>query len=340
VSSSPEPSDPLSYFDACFRAADAALGRVTVAVLGRTGAGKSTLINAVFGGEVAAAGTGAPVTRGVAEYRAPLLTLLDSRGLELGESADVLAEVVGERARAGADEALHVVWFCIDAEQARLEPAEERLIARCREAVPTIVVLTKALEPPDALLALIAPPVIPVLALGRSLGGVDIPPHGVEELISRTVSVLPEAARAAFVVSQRYAIDAKLAEARAVAARYASGAPSGTDALARHQLRMLADISALYSVEVGETQRRAMIRMVTRGAQQLDAVAQRLLEALGMPVAGAVVSAGTAMGATKLVGELYARLCRELALRQLTGQTLTDDELIERFRRLREELGG
>ncbi len=341
----PEPSDPLTYFDACFRAADAALGRVTVGVLGRTGAGKSTLINAVFGEDVAVAGVGAPVTRGVAEYRAPgaPLTLLDSRGLELGEAADVLADVVGERARRGADEALHVVWFCVDVEQARLERAEEALIERCAAAVPTIVVLTKALDP-DApelrtLIEGLGVPALPVLARPRTVAGIEVAEHGLGALVERTIALLPDAARRAFVVAQRYAIDAKLAEARAVATRYAAVGALPADALARHQLRMLADISAVYSVAVGEPQRRAMIRVVTRGARQLDLAAQAVLELLGIEAAGALVSAGTAMGATRLLGEIYARLCRELALRQLTGDALTDAELIERFQRLREEFG-
>jgi hypothetical protein len=47
-------SDPLEYFDACFRQAHVGIGRATVAVLGRVGAGKSTLVNGVFGEELAA----------------------------------------------------------------------------------------------------------------------------------------------------------------------------------------------------------------------------------------------------------------------------------------------
>jgi predicted GTPase len=352
-----DPSDPLAYFEACFRQSEAGLGRVTVAVLGRVGAGKSTLVNAVFGESVAAVGVGAPVTAGLTELRAAgvPLTLLDSPGLELGggaadEAADELGAVIVERARAGASEALHVVWYCVDAEQARLEPAEERLLARCVAAVPTIVVLTKALDAGDELrahvegLGLALEAVLPVLAEPRRIAGREIASHGLGELVAVTVSALPEAAKRAFVVAQRHAIDAKLVEARALAARFSLEAGSlgtvgelSTDRLARHQLRLLAEISAVYSLEVGATQRETIVRAVTRGASTTEAVARRVLELLkdaGLPgtdIVGALVTAGTAAASTRILGEAYARLCRELALRELTGDAFGESELVERF---------
>ena len=41
-----------------------AIGRFNLAIFGKTGVGKSTLINAIFGEEVARTGIGEPVTRG------------------------------------------------------------------------------------------------------------------------------------------------------------------------------------------------------------------------------------------------------------------------------------
>ena len=40
------------------------IGRVNLAVFGKTGVGKSTLVNAIFGEPVAVTGIGAPVTTG------------------------------------------------------------------------------------------------------------------------------------------------------------------------------------------------------------------------------------------------------------------------------------
>lgn len=60
---------------------------VTVLIAGNTGAGKSTLINTVFGREAARTGTGRPVTEDVEEYvsEVPPLRLLDTRGFEAGD---------------------------------------------------------------------------------------------------------------------------------------------------------------------------------------------------------------------------------------------------------------
>ena len=355
-------SEPLAFFDACLRQAQEGLGRATVAVLGRTGAGKSTLVNGVFGERVAATGSGAPVTGRVVEHRAAgaPLTLLDTPGLELGgaaagEAADEVAALVEERARRGIDEALHVVWYCVDVEQARLEPAEETLLARCARCVPTIAVLTKSFGPNDEATArlhehvtglhLPVEAVIALLAQERVVGGHSVEPFGLQELVAATVSALPEGARRAFVVTQRQALDAKVSEARAIVVRRSLGAGAlalrdgrvEATALGRHQLRMLAEVSALFSLELPPAQLRAMIAVVTRGATGLQTVVERLLSMLrdldvpGVDVGGTLVGAATATASTRLLGDAYTRLCREVATRRLRGEELLDPQLLELF---------
>jgi predicted GTPase len=357
-----EPSTPLEYFRACLRQSRSGLGRTTVAVLGRTGAGKSTLINAVFGADVAATGVGGPVTGALAELEvegAPLV-LLDTPGLELGgeaaaQAAGLVADEVARRAALGVADALHVAWYCVDASSDRFEPAEADLVRRCAEHVPTIVVVTKAPDPEDeavqALRAHVAglspaiEAVLPVLARGRALGSRQIEPYCLDALIATTVSVLPEAARRAFVVAQRHAIEQQVIEARAiVAARALSAAQLGVggggidaDRLARHQLRMLADISVVFSLTVPEPVLRRLVEAVSAGADSISELARALLVLLegrgvpGIAVADRLVSAGTAVAATRALGEAYARVCRELATRTLDGRPLPAD-LLETLR--------
>jgi GTPase SAR1 family protein len=59
--------------------------RVNVVIAGRSGVGKSTLINAVFQGNVAETGQGRPVTSRTTEYIKDGLPLaiMDTRGLEM-----------------------------------------------------------------------------------------------------------------------------------------------------------------------------------------------------------------------------------------------------------------
>ncbi|MBQ5546673.1 MAG: 50S ribosome-binding GTPase, partial [Acetobacter sp.] len=54
--------------------------RANIFILGKTGVGKSSLINTVFGQEVAKVGEGKPVTQEIQEYRSPKypLTIYDS----------------------------------------------------------------------------------------------------------------------------------------------------------------------------------------------------------------------------------------------------------------------
>ena len=63
------------------------LASPNIAVIGRTGAGKSTLINAVFGGELAKTGTGLPVSDAFIRYpkddRKVPVVIYDSAGYEM-----------------------------------------------------------------------------------------------------------------------------------------------------------------------------------------------------------------------------------------------------------------
>src|ERR1041385_5515487 len=70
-------------------------GLATVLIAGRSGVGKSTLINAVFQGQLAATGHGRPVTQEIREYTKPSMpiALIDSRGLELDKYREILPEL-------------------------------------------------------------------------------------------------------------------------------------------------------------------------------------------------------------------------------------------------------
>ncbi|MGE8617358.1 MAG: GTPase, partial [Achromobacter spanius] len=94
-------------------------GRVNILIAGKTGVGKSTLINAVFRGELAKTGAGKPVTQTTQEYTKAghPLTIIDTRGLEVSDyarSRQQLTDLIQERSASDdQDKHLHVAWLCI-----------------------------------------------------------------------------------------------------------------------------------------------------------------------------------------------------------------------------------
>ncbi|WP_245191687.1 GTPase [Achromobacter insuavis] len=187
-------------------------GRVNILVAGKTGVGKSTLINAVFRGDLAKTGAGKPVTQTTQEFSRPghPLTIIDTRGLEVGDyarSRQQLADLIRERAASDdQDRHLHVAWLCIQDSSHRVEDAEIELCALLADAgIPVIGVLTKArknspfLEQARALLPR-ARQVVAVRALPERIEELDadLPPMGLDALIEATAAFIPESQQRAY----------------------------------------------------------------------------------------------------------------------------------------------
>lgn len=124
-----------------------------IAVIGRTGAGKSTLINKVFGAELAKTGTGLPVSDAFVRYpesleEKPLVIVYDSKGYEMERSwqyrDDVVKFLKGKKLQS-IEEQIHLVWYVINAGLKRFEHFDAEIITLLRtEGVPVIVVLSQA----------------------------------------------------------------------------------------------------------------------------------------------------------------------------------------------------
>lgn len=68
-----------------------------ILLCGATGVGKSSLVNDVFGENLAAIGAGEPVTRGTHRYEGETITIFDSEGYEIGSDrqAHYREEIIG-----------------------------------------------------------------------------------------------------------------------------------------------------------------------------------------------------------------------------------------------------
>lgn len=131
-----------------------------IALMGKTGTGKSTLINYLFMAPLARTGTGRPVTkRGFHPYDFQIkdlpIRIYDSWGLEADKAEEWMLELEEELSQRGPDTAaqhwFHTVFYCINAGGHRIEPYDARIINKfLNNNYKVTVILTKAdLAEPD-----------------------------------------------------------------------------------------------------------------------------------------------------------------------------------------------
>lgn len=126
---------------------------LNVLIAGKTGAGKSTLINAVFGKEVAVTGSGRPVTQHVEKFTKDNFSIFDTKGLEMeafDETISDIKDLLKDQKTKAADEQIHIAWLCIREGDRRVEDGERKLFELLKEnKIPTIAVITKASQDAD-----------------------------------------------------------------------------------------------------------------------------------------------------------------------------------------------
>ncbi len=243
------------------------IGRFNVLLCGKTGAGKSTLINAIFGADVAPTGNGVPVTLATEYFAHPRLPIgvFDTQGFETGESGDrILARLEAEiatRRSQPISEQVHVVWYVVRSGDRRFEDSQARFVAGLASTgVPVIVVLSQVAVRdghihPDALelAAAIAsrglptrPASAPILTNARVDPWVTPELFGLHDLLDATAEVIPASVRAALEAAQRIDLQRKRRRAR-LTIRTATTAAAGTCAVPLP----IADAAALFPVQMG-----------------------------------------------------------------------------------------
>ena len=131
------------------------VSRANILLLGASGAGKSSVINHVFGREMTQAGPGQPVTRGIIPCFSDDMpvVLYDTEGYTAGAAAmDAFSHNVLDFADRLAAERpgdlsarIHIAWYCISLAQKRVTDADVRLTQSLRDrGIPVCLVLTHA----------------------------------------------------------------------------------------------------------------------------------------------------------------------------------------------------
>ncbi len=321
----------------------AALGCFNLAVFGKTGVGKSTLVNAIFGTEVAETGLGKPVTRGLVYYRHPggLLGLYDSEGFETGTSGDeILAGLrtfVSDSRALPIDQQIHAAWYLVRWSDRRFEDRQADFVRALADiGVPVMLVITQVpsregVPHPEAveLANYIQSLGLPLRPDGRAYltnaladPFTGSPVFGLQELLDATYLVVPEVATAALTAVQILDLERKRQAARkiinqsvALAAGVGATPIPFSDAalLVPTQVTMIARVTAAYGLPADRSRALAAAGAVvlTGGATMAGRyIATSLLKAIpGGQIATSAISATVAGSLTRAVGEAWARVC-------------------------------
>lgn len=344
-----------------------ALGCFNLAVFGKTGVGKSTLVNAIFGRDVARTGVGSPVTKGLVYYRHPdgFLGLYDSEGFETGTAGDVIVDglrrVVEEHRTRDVDKQIHAAWYLVRWSDRRFEVAQQRFVTALTElGVPVIVVMTQVPSRdgtvhPEALEfgTYIEELGLPIRPRGRVVltnALVDpftqSPAFGLQTLLDDTYLVIPEVAEAALTAAQvldigrkKKAVAAIINQAVVIAAGVGATPIPFADAalLIPNQVTMIARITAAYGLPRNRSRAlgAAGALVLTGGATMAGryAVTGLLKFVPGGAVAGSAISATVAASLTKAVGAAWSRVCEyALTLDDADRDSFLDSpQVTERF---------
>lgn len=329
---------------------------INILVAGKTGSGKSTLINALFREKMAYSGVGMPVTQSLTKItkEGVPLTLYDTRGLELTaesqrEVLNSLSQAIKKQQLGNERDKIHVVYYCLNHGMGRIEAFEVELIKSLAQQLPVIVVLTRNLNSRDkefevALRDMQLPVAIiqPVLAKAYSVDGNHIvKPHGLNELVNQTLAIVPSEVHKAFINAQQIDMNRKVADARGWAKTYVKSAfgvgfipiPIADAALlVPMQLTMLAHLTAIFGVSLDKAQIVSLLASVggtsgtTYFGKMIVSSVFKLIPGLGT-ITGGVVTGVTASVMTLGLGYSYVEVLRQIALAEMTGRDIKIKEL-------------
>ena len=336
-----------------------------IAVIGLTGVGKSSLINKIFGNNIAITGAGKAVTTEYTKYSPNAfdidlpVSLYDSPGYEPGSEQEYFVkktiDFLKEKNRQGEAEQIHLIWYLISASASRLTQADIHIIEEINNNyIPVIIVLSKCdiaqVHEKEEVKKVIEETkfskvyqIVEVAADPLTLpnGEYICKPFGMKELVDFTAELLPKTYSDAFIVAQiadlkskrklawKYVREASIVSFSVGAAPIPLSSPAGTIAALGY---MYNRIIAIY----GHTNKSLLLAIsgiTSEGVLILAVNAVTDLFSWSMPGIS-ILTGGSAATFTAVSGMAFTNACERLAISQITG---TETEIKEKLREIFQE---
>ncbi|TYS69950.1 GTP-binding protein [Sutcliffiella horikoshii] len=340
---------------------------VNIMIIGKTGIGKSTLINSVFRENLAETGIGRPVTqhlRKISKEDVPIC-LYDTKGLELkSETQEEIKDEINNKinelylARNEKDY-IHAIWYCVNANSNRIEDLEIDLINSFASNVPVILVLTQtigksglAFQKKIEEMNLNVRAIQAVLAEPYEVSSdIVIPAHGLLGIVGKTYEVLPEGVRKSFINAQKVDIDKKVKEARNWSTGYIAGSFGAgftpvpfaqATVIVPIQIGMLAHITTIFGISLDKSLISGIVASIggSGGATFLGRyIVGNLLKFIpGIgTLAGGLITGTVASILTTSLAMSYIEVMRKVAIAEYEGKRISNQDIAIMMKSMYEE---
>jgi len=315
-----------------------------ILILGQTGVGKSSLINTIFGKNIAAVSNTKAQTQGFHKYtdKDVPVNIIDSEGYELEKSAE-FQKMIEEYLNVNFDDLskqIHLAWYCISISSARVLPYDiDNLKFLADKNIPTCVVFTQCdNDTPEGSTAKSLTQVIND-SFGGSIKCFQVSNDEeinkeltIDELIEWSRNNLSEEnLRLGFAVAQKKNLEIKQQSAEPRIKYYAATAAaigatpipvSDAILLTTLQVKMCADIFGIYGLDnnISSTVKNVISsQVVSLLGKTLAGSLIKLIPGAGSAV-GAVINASVASSITYSMGYAISRLTKQCIESRITGK--------------------
>lgn len=324
----------------------------TVLLVGRTGVGKSSIINAVFGQDIAKVGAGQPITQHYSFYEGEFINLYDTRGWELGATEEEkfrrdTQKFLTDPPTDSKHTTVDIIWYVLDAPGARFTDFDAELALTAFGNMKILFVLSKAdIAHPDQVQALRQ--AIEETDIPNNIGIVEIAANpqalrgrpaaeksGLEAIVDATIKALPDAKKPVFAAAQNVNLQQKDIASKTVIRNYTLAAfgvgftpvPFADAAvLFPLQLGLVVQLAVIYEIDV-DIAKAASSFMAEQVVTSLGrSAAGRLLKMVpgaGM-ILGGTITGTVAASFTAAIGFTFRTVFHEMYKAKASGRVINE----------------